>query len=236
MRNTLAIAGRELQTYFVSPIAYVVAATFLAISGYLFAAILLLSREATLLYLFSNLTTILLFVTPLLTMRLLAEEQKSGTLELLLTSPVQDWEVVLGKWLASLGLFAAIILLTGYYPLILWRYGNPDWGPVLSGYVGLLLLGGAMLALGTLASALTSNQIVAAVLGVGLIVLAWLVDALSQFVGPPLAGVLTYLSLGTHFFDFLRGIVDTKDIVYYLSVIVLALFLSTRVLETRRWR
>lgn len=236
MRNTLAIAGRELQAYFVSPIAYVVTAAFLLISGYLFAAILLLSQEATLRYLFGNLTTILLFVAPLLTMRLLAEEQRSGTLELLLTSPVQDWEVVLGKWLASLGLFAGILLLTGYYPLILWRYGNPDWGPVLTGYGGVLLLGGTLLALGTLTSALTSNQIVAAVLGVGLAVLAWLIDALSQFAGPPISGVFTYLSLSTHFFDFLRGIVDTKDVVYYVSVIVVALFLATRVLETRRWR
>lgn len=236
MRNALAIAGRELQAYFVSPIAYVVTAAFLLVSGYLFAAILLLSQEATLRYLFGNLTTILLFVAPLLTMRLLAEEQRSGTLELLLTSPVQDWEVVLGKWLASLGLFAGIMLLTGYYPLLLWRYGNPDWGPVLTGYGGVLLLGGALLSLGTLTSALTSNQIVAAVLGVGLSILAWLIDALSQFTGSPISGVFDYLSLSTHFYDFLRGIVDTKDIVYYVSVIVVALFLATRVLETRRWR
>ena len=236
MRNTLAIAGRELQAYFVSPIAYVVTAAFLLVSGYLFAAILLLSQEATLRYLFANLTTILLFVAPLLTMRLLAEEQRSGTLELLLTSPVQDWEVVLGKWLASLGLFAGILLLTAYYPLILWRYGNPDWGPVLTGYGGVLLLGGTLLALGTLTSALTSNQIVAAVLGVGLALLAWLIDALSQFTGSPISGVFTYISLSTHFYDFLRGIVDSKDVVYCVSVIVVALFLATRVLETRRWR
>lgn len=236
MRNALAIARRELQAYFVSPIAYVVTAAFLLVSGYLFAAILLLSREATLRYLFGSLTTVLLFVAPLLTMRLLAEEQRSGTLELVLTSPVKDWEVVLGKWLASLGLFASMLLLTGYYPLILWRYGNPDWGPLLTGYGGVLLLGGALLALGTFTSALTRNQIIAAVLGVGLTVLAWLIDAVAQFTGPPISGVFTYLSLSSHFFDFLRGIVDTKDVVYYLSVIVAALFLTTRVLETRRWR
>ncbi len=236
MRNTLAIARREIQAYFVSPIAYVVAAAFLAIMGYFFAAVLYYTREATMRYTFGNMTTVLLFVAPVLTMRLLAEEQRMGTIELLLTSPVKDWEVVLGKFLGSLTLYAAMLGISLYFPLILTVLGNPDLGPILGGYVGLLFLGAALLSLGVLTSSLTQNQIVAAVLGVVLVVLLWLIGAVGDITGPPLSGVFDYLALSTHFFDFVKGVIDTKDILYYLSVTVAALFLATRVLETRRWR
>lgn len=236
MRNTFAIAKRELQAYFVSPIAYVVTAAFLVITGYLFSMILYYSREATMRYLFGNIATILLFVAPVLTMRLLAEEQRSGTIELLLTSPVRDWEAVLGKFLAGLALLVIMLALTLYYPLILERYGDPDLGSIAAGYLGLLLLGGALLAIGVLTSSLTSNQIVAAVLGVGLILILWLSQALSDVAGPPLAGFFSYLAFPTHYFDFAKGVIDTKDVIYYLSVIAAALFLATRSLETRRWK
>ena len=153
MRTALTIARRELSAYFASPIAYLVAAAFLVISGYLFSLILVSNQQATLEGLFFNINLIMLFVAPLLTMRLLADEQRSGTIELLLTAPVRDWEVVLGKFLAALALFGTILLCTLYYPLMLWRFGGkPDPGPMITGYLGLLLLAGAMLAIGTLAS------------------------------------------------------------------------------------
>lgn len=236
MKNVIAIARRELGTYFTSPIAYVVTAALLAIAGFMFERILFFSREATLRYLFTNLATILLFVAPALTMRLLAEERRSGTIELLLTAPVRDWEVIWGKWLASFILFLAMLSLTLVYPLVLERFGDPDWGPIGSGYLGLILLGGALLALGTLTSTLTRNQIIAAVLGVALCVGLWLIAALAESNEGALNSGLRYLALGEHFFDFLKGVVDTRDVIYYLSVIAGALFLATRVLETRRWR
>ncbi|MGB9592968.1 MAG: ABC transporter permease [Anaerolineae bacterium] len=236
MKNTLTIARREIQAYFVSPIAYVVAAAFLAIMGYFFAMILYYSREATMRYTLGNMTTVLLFVAPILTMRLLAEEQRMGTIELLLTAPVKDWEVVLGKFLGSLALYACMLGVSLYFPLVLTMVGNPDPGPIVSGYVGMLLLGGALLSLGVLTSSLTQNQIVSAVLGVVLIILLWLVSALGDVTGAPLSGVFRYLALSEHFYDFFKGVIDTRDVIYYLSVIAAALFLATRVLETRRWR
>jgi ABC-2 type transport system permease protein len=236
MRNAITIARRELNAYFISPVAYVVIAGFLVIAGYFFTLILFYSREATLRYLFSNLTTILLFVAPVLSMRLLAEEQRSGTIELLLTAPVRDWEVVLGKWVAAFVFWLIMLVPTAIYPILLSRYGNPDVLPMVTGYLGIILLGGTLLALGTLTSALTQNQIVAAVLGVGLTLLLWLIGAVGDFVGPAFSGFFQYLALSTHFSDLARGVVDTKHIVYYLSVTVAALFLATRVLESRRWR
>ncbi len=238
MRNTLSIARRELEAYFSTPMAYVIAAVYLAVMGGMFGLILVYSREATMAYLFYHGVSLLflVLVTQVLTMRLLAEEQKQGTLELLMTSPLRDWEIVLGKYLASLGVFAAMVVLTAGYPLLLLALGNPDVGPMLSGYLGYLLLGAAMLAIGVLASSLTQNQIVAAVLGIGANLLLWVAGDLGDLVGDRLRAVVEYLPPFAHYFDFARGIVDTKDVVYFLSVIVLFLFLSTRMVESRRWR
>ena len=238
MRNVMHIARRELNAYFVSPIAYVVGAIYLAVMGGLFGIILYYSREATLRYIFLHGVSILflVLVTQVLTMRLLAEEQRQGTLELLLTAPLRDWEVVIGKYLASLGVLVAMIILTGYFPIVLLRVGNPDVGPMLAGYLGYLLLGAALLSIGLFASALTQNQIVAAVLGIGITLLLWLSGALEELVGDTAKKVITYLPIFDHYMDFVRGIIDTKDIVYYISLIALFLFLATRVLETRRWK
>ena len=187
-------------------------------------------------YLFGNMTLIMMLLTPALTMRLLAEEQSKGTMELLLTSPVRDWEVVVGKYLASVALFTAMLTLTIYYPLVLNVYGEPDMGPILSGYLGLFMLGATLLSLGLLASSVTSNQIIAAVLGLALVLGFWLIDALSGIVSGSLAEFFSYLSVSGHFQDFTRGIIDTKDLIYMLSLIAGSLFLTTRVVETRRWR
>jgi ABC-2 type transport system permease protein len=236
MRTAVTIARRELGALFVSPIAYVVAAAFLALSGYLFAIILITSSQATLSELFQNVSFILLFVAPLLTMRLLADEQKQGTLELLLTAPVRDWEVVLGKFLAALGLFSAILLCTLVYPLFLWTIGGrPDIGPIVSGYLGLILITAAMLAIGTLTSSLTENQIVAAVLAFAILLFLWLIASAGN-VATGASAVLSALSLPSHYDDFTRGAINLEDVIYYLSLTIGALFIATRVLETRRYR
>jgi len=236
MRTALVIARRELLAYFISPIAYMVSAVFLLIAGYLFSLILIQSRQATMEGLFFNIMVVLIFVVPLLTMRLLADEQKTGTIEILLTAPVRDWEVVLGKYLAAMGMFGVMLACTLYFPFILWRVGGtPDWGPILTGYLGLILLTSAMMAIGTLTSAVTENQIVAAVLGFGILLLLWLIDAAGN-IATGSASVLTYLSLPTHYNDFARGAINLEDVVYYLSVTIGSLFIATRMLETRRYR
>jgi ABC-2 type transport system permease protein len=236
MRTALVIARREILAYFISPIAYLVSAMFLLISGFLFSLILIQSQQASMDGLFLNVTVVLIFIAPLLTMRLLADEQKSGTLEILLTAPVRDWEVVVGKYLAAMALFGVMLLCTLYYPIILWRIGgNPDWGPVLTGYLGIILLSSAMFAIGTLTSSLTENQIVAAVLGFGILLLMWLIDAAGNL-ATEATDLLRYLSLPAHYNDFARGAINIEDVVYYLSVTFVALFLATRSLESRRYR
>ncbi|MCL4467060.1 MAG: ABC transporter permease [Chloroflexi bacterium] len=236
MRGTLAIALRELKSYFASPVAYIVTAAFLVVTGYLFTLILLYSREASLRYLFGNMSVLLLIVSPALTMRLLAEEQRTGTIELLLTSPVRDREVVIGKFLASLGLLAAMLGMTLFYPLLLFVYGHPDKGPILSGYVGTLLLGASFLSIGLFASSLTANQIVAAVLTFMGLLLFWLIGGAADLAGPPLGDLLRYLAVDQNYNDFTAGVVDSKAVVYFISVVVVFMYATVRTLESRRWR
>ena len=236
--NTIAILRKELRSYFVSPVAYVVVAAFLLLAGVFFSILITAqpgTAEASMAIVFGNVTVVLLLVAPALTMRLLAEEQKSGTIEVLLTSPVRDWEVVIGKYLASLVLFVIGVTLTLIFPLLLKRYGNPDMGPIVGGYVGLLLFGAAFLAVGVMASSLAQNQVVAALIAVAILLGLWLVGAFANTARPPISDALLYLSVITHYSDFQTGVIDTKDIVYYLSVIAIALFLAVRSLESRRW-
>jgi ABC-2 type transport system permease protein len=243
MRNTWIIASRELKSYFVSAIAYAVGSLFLLIVGVYFYLLtrasqepsMGLSLEDVLRYFFSFVTTMLLFIGPILTMRLLAEEQHSGTLELLMTAPVRDWQVVLGKFLAALLLLLFILVPTLYYLFLLARFGNPDVVSTLAGYLGLLLIGSALLAVGTFTSTVTRNQIVAALLGLVLVLAMWLFNLAGSFLSGPLGSALEYLSPLSHFDDFARGVVDTTHVVYYLSVVAIFLFLATRVLESRRW-
>lgn len=238
MKNIWAITLRELKAYFVSPIAYVVGALFLVAMGYLFALILINTREASLRHLFSNMIFVLLIVAPALTMRLLAEEQRLGTIELLLTAPVHDWQVVLGKFLGSLILFVTMLLApTLYYVLILQVFGPPDYGPILTGYLGFVLIGAAYLAVGVFGSSLTQNQIIAFFIGLVILLLLWIADAASGIFGPgAFSDALTYIALPRHFNDLFRGIVDTSDIIYAFSVVAIFLFLATQVLQTKRWR
>jgi ABC-2 type transport system permease protein len=239
MRNVWTITTRELKAFFVSPIAYVVSALFLAMMGYLFQAILLSQRDANLRGEFSNLTFVLLLVAPALTMRLIAEEQQMGTIELLLTAPVREWQVILGKFLGGLILYAIMFLVpTLYYVLILFAFGgNPDPGPLLSSYLGLLLLGGSFLAIGVFTSSLTRNQVIAYIAGLAILILLWLADAATSFAGTgSISDAISYLAITRHYDNFLNGVIDTTDVVYLLSAMVVSLFLATQVLQTRRWR
>jgi len=236
--NTFAIAKRELTAYFASPVAYVVTAAFLVIMGLLFSWVLaqpLMYRQAELGPVLSSAPVILLLVAPAITMRLLAEEQRTGTIELLLTAPVNDWEVVLGKYLAALTLFLTMVALTLYYPLLLMVFGNPDRGVLAASYLGLILLGASFLGIGLLASSLTQNQVAAAMISLGIILALWLVGFLTNVITGQAGDIIRYISIINHYSDFLKGLVNTKDIIYYLSVTAASLFLTIRSLETRRW-
>lgn len=244
MRNIFAVGRKELRSYFASPIAYIVATVFLVISGLIFFLTTIASGQATLTGLLGTIGIILLFLSPILTMRLFAEEQSTGTIELLLTAPVRDWEVVIGKYLAALGLLLVMLLLTAYYPILLFVYGSPDLGPLLSGYLVVVLVGGSFLSVGLLTSTLTKNQIVAAVVAIGILMVFWFISGAASFAPPITIGdftlatdvIVRYLALSEHTGAMTRGLIELRDIVYYLSFIALFLFLSIRSIETRRWR
>jgi ABC-2 type transport system permease protein len=192
--------------------------------------------EASLSNFFQGATFLLIPLAPALTMRLLAEEQKLGTIELLLTSPVRDWEVILGKYLASFVFLMFLLSLTSYYVILLLVFATPDPGPIYSGYLGLILYGMAALAVGILTSTLTSNQIIAAVVGTGILVVLYATSFIGDVVTGVWATIFNQLGFTSHFNDFDRGIIDSAHIVYFVTVTALFLFLSIRALESRRWR
>ncbi len=235
MRNTLAIAFKEFKSYLTSPMAYVVTGIFLAATGFFFGTSSSTYSETSINgFLQAGVILILLFA-PLLTMRLLAEERKLGTIELLLTAPVRDSEVILGKFLGSLYILTVMLALTLYYPLLLIIFGDPDIGPIFASYLGLFLLGSTCLAVGLFASSLTSNQIVAAVVAGGILFALWFLGAAADLVPEALGKVIDYLSLSYYFSDFMTGVVDTRGIIYYLSITVSFLFLAIRSVENSRW-
>ena len=236
MRNAWIIAKRELYAYFASPVAYLVAAAYLFLCGLFFIGGIAGWREASLQMVHGSLGIVLIFVAPVLTMRLLAREQDIGTIELLLTAPVQSWEVALGKFLAAFIFYAAMTAVTGLYVLILVIFGNPDLGALAASFLGVLLLGAAMLALGLFTSALTKNQVVAAVLGVVGCVSLWLIDLLSNLFTGPARQVLSYLTPSGHYYNMIEGLIDTRDVVYYLSFTLLFIFLTAQVIDARRWQ
>lgn len=255
MRNVVPIFKKEMKSYFYSPIAYVVLTIFLALTGYLFftnfAFFALISRQAVqnpqimrqlsvtdsvFTPLLGNMGIILLLMIPLLTMRLFAEEKKQGTMELLFTYPLRDGEVLMGKFLACLAVYAIMLALTALYPLLMTVFGRPEPGPILSGYLGLLLLGAAFIAMGLLASSLTQNQIVAAIITFGVLLLIWVIGWASNFLGPTAGKILSHASLIEHLNNFSRGLINTKDVVYYLNFSAVCLFLTLRALESHRWK
>lgn len=236
MRNVLTLFRREINASFLSPIAYVAATFFLFISGIYFYNILILSREVTLRYTFESVSFFLMSVTPLVTMRLFAEEKKSGTMEVLMTAPVSDLQVVLGKFLGAMGFFFAMLAPTGVYVFALSLVGNPDYGAIISAYVGMLLMGGLFVSIGLFVSSLTSNQIVAAIVTFISLISLWIAGYLSLQTRWPLSAFLDYIGAAGHLDGFLKGIIDTRDVIYYLSLTAYFLFLSVRSLETRKWR
>jgi ABC-2 type transport system permease protein len=236
VRNVWAIATREMRSYFLSPLAYLVIAFFLFGAGLLFWLILQSSREASLRGLIQNVHVLFLFVVPMISMRLLAEEQRTGTMELLMTNPVQEWQIVVGKFLGSALLVLFMLIPTLLFALFLFIFGNPDRGPMLTGYIGALLQGSAFLAVGLWASSLTENQIVAAVVAFIVLLTLWLSDNLGQALGGTAGQIIGYLSLVNHIQGFAQGVVDSKDVIFYLTVIGAGLVLSTLSLQSRRYR
>ena len=237
MRVAAAIAWKEIQAYFTSPIGYIIALVYLALTGFFFGFRLgdPFPDARIDLYIIAS-AWILVPLAPALTMGLLAEEQKLGTIELLLTSPVKDWEVVLGKFIASFTFFLVTLSLTLFYVLLLYIYGNPDSGPIWSSYLGIILYGAMALSIGLLASSFTANQIVALVVGFGIMLILALIDFATDLVDGIVSTILDQLSIISHLDDFTRGIVDTGHIVYYVTATAVFLFLAVRSLETRRWR
>ena len=235
MRNTTTIALREFKSYLASPMAYVVTGIFLVLTGFFFQSSPTTYSETSISGFLVWGSILLLLLAPVLTMRLLAEEKKMGTIELLLTAPVRDSEVIAGKFLGSLGILTAMLALTLYYPLLLMWFGDPDMGPIATGYLGLFLLGCTSLAVGLFASSLTSNQLVAAMVAGGIIFALWFAGMAAGLLPEAMGEVISYLSLYHHFSSFMRGVIDTRGIIYYLSITVLFLFLAIRSLENSRW-
>lgn len=236
MRTTVAIFRREFKAYFNSPVAYFVIAIFLVMVGVLFFIPFFSQDRVSMRDFFSLVPFLLIFFGPAITMRLISEERRSGTLELLITMPVRDMDVILGKFLAALGLFIVAILLTLPYAFTISRFGNLDWGSVAGGYIGLIFLGGAYLSLGLLASSWTENQIIAFVIALFLSMFFLMVDRFMAFLPNAIAPMVEYLSFGAHFRNASRGLIDSRDVIYFLSFMTLSLFLAFRSLEARRWR
>jgi ABC-2 type transport system permease protein len=236
MSTTATVAKREIRTYFNSPMAYIVVTVFMLIVGYLYWSQVFLEKQAELRYYFNLTPLVFTFIIPAITMRLLAEEKGSGTLEMLITMPVRDWEVVLGKFLAGIAMLAAIVGMTMFYAVTLSLLSPVDKGPMLTGYLGLLLMGGAYVAIGVMASSLTRNQIVAFILAFAISFALFIFGQIVQFAPDWLAPVLSFLSMGNHFESLSRGVVDSRDVIYYVSVMVVALVIATASLESRKWK
>jgi|SRR5271166_923586 len=254
MRNTWIICLKELRSYFVSPVAYILLTMFAVIYGYFFWFLVTLFdrsgmqaqmqgqsfpmnlNEHIIRPLLGNMSVISLFFIPMITMRLFAEEKRTGTIELLATSPVRDTEIVLGKWLAAVMLYASMLLFTGLNLIFLFSYGNPDWKPLAVGYLGWLLQAAGMLAVGTFISTLTRNQIIAGAVTFGVILMLWIFSWAEGLDAGTWARVMAYLSVTSHAESFAKGVIDSKDLIYYVSLIFLGLFLTTRSLDSLRWR
>lgn len=254
MRNIWIICRKELRSYFASPIAYAVMALFGLIFGFVFylatrdfytaafrapmmgGAPPMNVNEQIIRPLLGFAGTVALFLIPMITMRLIAEEKRTGTIELLLTSPIQDMSIIFGKWLGAVLLYLCVLGMSALNIALLFAWGKPDWKPVLVAYLGLILQGGCLLAMGTFISTLTSNQIVAGGVTFFVSLLLWMLSWSTAFDTTTTAKVLNYLSIVTHMENFSKGILDLKDVVFYVSFIFFALFMTLRQMESLRWR
>jgi ABC-2 type transport system permease protein len=238
MRKVLILAQRELAAYVFSPLAYVIGAIFLLASAlWFFHAIFIPGGEASLRPLFEMMAYGMIFVVPLLTMRLLSEEYRTGTIETLLTAPIEDAEVILGKFLGVLGFYLAMLAATVVFLIVLLSYGCPDWGVTLMGYLGMVLLGAAYVSVGLFTSTLTRHQLLASILAIAILAFfALLMQALIAYGTEPWDRIGLRLSAMTYFSDFAKGIFDARGLVYFLTGTALFLFLSVKTLESKRWR
>ncbi len=255
MSRMLTIYQRELSYFFNSIVAYVVIMMFVWLGGYFFYNLVAFFNLASMQVmqnplraqqmnmtqaifqpLFGNLSIVMLLTMPMLTMRLLSEERKSGTAELLFTFPISDWDVILGKYFATVTVFVVMLGLTLVFPALLSRYADPEWGPIATGYLGLLLLGMAFIAMGLFFSSLNENQIVAGILTFGCALFFLIIGWITPFVSQSTGRIVTELSILRHLDSFARGVVDSNDLIYYVNVSVFFLFLCSRVLESNRWR
>jgi ABC-2 type transport system permease protein len=252
MNNVLAIAQKEMRSYFSSPIGYVIIGLFALLFGWFFYAYLgffVRGSEQMMMGgqtpnvnqqmvkgVLLNSAVIILFVMPMITMRTYSEEKRSGTIELLLTAPLTDFQIIMGKFLGAMALYGAMLAVTFVHMGILYAFGKPEWIPIATGYLGMLLMGGCFIAVGLLISSLTKNQIVAGMITFAVFLLLWVINWIGSFTGPTTQAVLDYLSITNHLDDFTRGILDTKHLVYYVSFIAFGLFLTARSVDTERWR
>jgi ABC-2 type transport system permease protein len=254
VRNIIAIADKELRSYFASPIAYIIIGLFSLLFGWFFYMYLMLFvqqseqmmqmggggaaniNQSMIRGVLLNSAVIILFVMPMITMRTYSEEKRSGTIELLLTSPITDLQIILGKFFGALGLYLAMLFVTMLYMGILFYFGNPEWRPIATGYLGLLLMGACFISAGLLISSVTKNQIVAGVITFAVFLMLWVINWIGESSGPTTRSVVSYLSITEHFDDFARSILDTKHIIYYLSFITFGLFLTAKSVDSERWR
>jgi ABC-2 type transport system permease protein len=235
MNNIYPIFKKEVRTYFNSPIAYIFITLFLLLSGYFFGSTLFLQNQADLRSVFGFWVPFFLTLfVPAMTMRLIAEEKRSGTLEVLVTMPIKDSEVILGKYLAAFVLLLTAILLTFTYPLTISMLGNADGGSIVGGYLGLILMGASYLAIGVYISSLTENQIVAFIVSLAIIFILFMLDKILMLVPSGLVSILEYVSINYHFANIARGVIDSRDLIYYFSLMFLGLFLATRALASRK--
>ena len=254
MSNILAIAQKELKAYFASPIAYVTIGFFALLYGYFYAVgLAFFVRQSMQMGQFGggqavninqmmirnvvqNVTILVLFLMPMVTMRTYAEEKRSGTIELLLTSPLTDFEIIMGKFLGAFALYAVMLLVTTLHIGLLFVYGRPEWKPIISAYVGLLLMGGCFISAGLFISSLTRNQIVAVMATFAVFLFLWVINWIGTFSGPEVEKLTSYLSIVEHFDDFSKGVIDTTHVIYYVSFITFGLFLTAKSVDSERWR
>jgi ABC-2 type transport system permease protein len=254
MGNILAVAQKELKSYFASPMAYIIIGFFALVFGYFFVALLLFFDQRSMQVaglggsqtmninqdmlrpVFQNTMVIFLFVLPMITMRTYSEEKRSGTIELLLTSPLTDFQIIMGKFLGAMGLYAAMLAVTLIHVALLFILGDPEILPIVTTYLGLLLMGGCFISVGLLISSLTKNQIVAGMITFVVFLMLWIINWIANFTGPTTQEVLNYLSITEHLDDFTLGVIDTKHLVYYFSVMSFGLFLTARSVDTERWK
>jgi ABC-2 type transport system permease protein len=236
MKNMLTVAEKEFRGYFTSPVAYVVIFGFLFVSGLIFVLTVTMPRAETSNYggVLQSMVFIALLMTPMLTMSLVALERQRGTLELLMTRPLSDWAIIGGKYLAVVGMFVCMLLVTLLFPVLMAVGGKMDWGPVFSGYLGVLCAGLAFLAIGVFGSSVTADQVSAALGTIGLLLLLWIIGFVGQLVPGRIGDILNHLSFIESYKDFANGVIDLKNVVFFLSIAGFFLFLGERMVESRR--